>query len=65
MNVNCTIEEILNIIDDKEIEVLIIASNEILKHQKSKYGKDEVSKFVKDTIEENITREIFDKTLDS
>ena len=65
MNVNCTIEEILNIIDDKEIEVLIIASNEILKHQKSKYGKDEVSKFVKDTIEESITREIFDKTLDS
>ena len=65
MNVNCTIEEILNIIDDKEIEVLIIALNEILKRQKSKYGKDEVSKFVKDTIEENITREIFDKTLDS
>ena len=65
MNVNCTIEEILNIIDDKEIEVLIIASNEILKRQKSKYGKDEVSKFVKDTIEETITREIFDKTLDS
>ena len=65
MNINCTIEEIPNIIDDKEIEVLIIASNETLKRQKSKYGKDEVSKLVKDTIEENITRDIFGKTLDS
>ena len=65
MNINCTIEEIPNIIDDKEIELLIIASNETLKRQKSKYGKDEVSKLVKDTIEENITRDIFDKTLDS
>ena len=65
MNINCTIEEIPNIIDDKEIEVLIIASNETLKRQKSKYGKDEVSKFVKDLIEENTTRDIFDKTLDS
>ena len=65
MNINCTIEEIPNIIDDEEIEVLIIASNETLKRQKSKYGKDEVSKFVKDLIEENTTRDIFDKTLDS
>ena len=30
---------------------------------KSKCGKDEVFKLVKDTIEENITREIFDETL--
>ena len=65
MNINCTMEEVPNIIDDKEIEVLIIASNETLKRQKSKYGKDEVSKLVKDTIEENITRDIFGKTLDS
>ena len=65
MNINCTIEEIPNIIDDKEIEVLIIASNDTLKRQKNEYGKDEVSKLVKDAIEENITRDIFDKTLDS
>ena len=46
-------------------EVLFIASIETLKRQKSKCGKDDVFKSVKDTIEENITREIFDKTLDS
>ena len=65
IDINSTTEEIPNIIDDKEIEVLIIASIETLKRQKSKCGKDEVFKLVKDTIEENITRDIFDKTLDS
>ena len=45
--------------------MLIIASIETLKRQKSKCGKDEVFKLVRDTIEENITRDIFDKTLDS
>ena len=65
MDINYTTEEIPNTIDDKEIEVLIIASIETLKHQKSKCGKDEVFKLVKDTIEENITRDIFDKALKS
>ena len=45
--------------------MLIIASIETLERQKSKCGKDEVFKLVKDTIEESITRDIFDKTLDS
>ena len=35
------------------------------KSEKSKCGEDEIFKLVKDTIEENITREMFDKTLDS
>ena len=65
MDVNCSTEKIPNIIDDKEIEVVITASTETLKRQKSKCSKDEVFKLVKDTIGENITREIFDKTLDS
>ena len=65
MDINCTTEEISNIIDDKEIEVLIIASIETLKSQESKCGKDEVLKLVKNMIEENITRDIFNKTLDS
>ena len=65
MDINCTTEEIPNIIDDKEIEVLIITSTETLKRQKSKCGKHEVFNLVKDKIEENITRDIFDKTLDS
>ena len=45
--------------------MLIIASIETLKRQKSKCGKDEVFKLVKDTTEESITRDILDKTLDS
>ena len=35
------------------------------KHQKSKCDKDEVFKLVKDTIIENITREMLDETLGS
>lgn len=35
MGINCTGEEIPNIIDDKEMEMLITASIETLKHQKS------------------------------
>ena len=54
-DLNWTTEEIPNIIDDKEIEVLINVSIETLKRQKSKWGKDEVFneryKLVKDTIE--------------
>ena len=45
--------------------MLYTASIETLKCQKSKCGKDEVFKLVKDMTEENITREILDKTLDS
>ena len=60
-----TTEEIPNTIDDKKIEVLIIASTKTLKRQKSKCAKDELFKFVKDMIEENITRNIFDKALES
>ena len=65
MDINCATEEILNIIDDKEIEVLINASIETLKRQKSKCGKDELFKLMKDMIKENIIREVFDETLDS
>ena len=39
MDINYTTEEIPNTIDDKEIEVLIIASIEILKRQKSNAAK--------------------------
>ena len=35
MDNNCTREKIPNIIDEKEIEMLITASIETLKHQKS------------------------------
>ena len=45
--------------------MLIIGLIKTLKPQKSRCGKDEVFKLVKDSIEENITREIFDKTVES
>ena len=61
MDINCTTEEIPNIIDDKEIEVFFIALIETLKRQKSKCSNGKVFKLVKDTIKENITREIFDE----
>ena len=65
MDISYTTEEIPNTIDDKEIEVLIIALIKTLKHRKSKCGKDEVFILVKYTTEENITRDIFDKALES
>ena len=65
MDINSTTDEIPNIIHDKEIEVLIFAWIKTLKRQKTKCGKDEVFKLVKNTIKDNITRDIFDKTLDS
>ena len=49
-------------IDDKEIELLIIASIETLKRQNKKCGKDEVFALVKDSLEEAITMESFEKT---
>ena len=50
-------------IDDKEIELLIIASIETLKRQHKKYGKDEVFVLVKDCLEEAITMESFERSL--
>ena len=48
---------------DKEIELLIIASIETLKRQNKKCGKDEVFALVKDSLEEAITMESFEKSL--
>ena len=50
-------------IDNKEIELLIIASIETLKRQNKKCGKDEVFALVKDSLEEAITMESFEKSL--
>ena len=50
-------------IDDKKMELLIIASIEILKRQNKKCGKDEVFALVKDSLEEAITMESFEKSL--
>ena len=50
-------------IEHKELETPIIASIETLKRQKMKCGIDEVRKLVQDSLEENISLENFDKTL--
>ena len=50
-------------IKNKELETLIIAAIEILKRQKMKCGIDEVCKLVQDSLEENISLESFEKTL--
>ena len=62
-------EEAPRNIEHKELELfvlyrtLIVASIETLKRQKMKCGIDEVRKLVQDSLEENISRESFDKTL--
>ena len=50
-------------IEHKESGTLIVASIETLKRQKMKCGIDEVRKLIQDSLEENISRESFDKTL--
>ena len=55
-------EEAPTNIAHKELETLIVASIETLKRQKMKCGIDEVRKLVH-SLEENISRESFDKTL--
>ena len=47
----------------KELETLIIASIETLKGQRIKCGRDKIRKLVQDSIEENVSQERFDKTL--
>ena len=56
-------EETLRNIEHKELETLLVGSIETLKRQKMKCGIDEVPKLVQDSLEENISRESFDKTL--
>ena len=46
-------------IDDKEIELLIIASMERLKRQNKKCDKDEFFALVKDSLDKAITMKIF------
>ena len=51
-------------IEHKELETLIFASMETLKRKKMKCGIVEVHKLVKDSFEENISQESFDKTVE-
>ena len=51
-------------IDNKEIELLIISSIETLKRQNKKCGKDEAFGLVKDYLDQAITMESFEKSLE-
>ena len=50
-------------IDDKDIELLIIASLEIFKSQNKNCGKDEIFALAKDSLQEAIKMESFQKSL--
>ena len=50
-------------IEHEELGTLIIASAETLKRQKMNCGIDKVLNLVQDSLEGNISRENFDKTL--
>ena len=54
------ITEAPSVIEHEELETLV--SIEPLERQKTKCGIDEVLKLVRDSLEENISRESFDKT---
>ena len=64
-NTEKIIEEATSVTEHEELETLIIASIETLKWQKMKCGIDEVLKLVQDSLKENISRESFDKILQS
>ena len=57
------LQTLMLILTTKEIEFLIIASIETLKRQNKKCGKDEVFALVKDSLEEALTMESFEKSL--
>ena len=49
--------------EDRELEMLIIASIQTLKRGNKKRGRDEVFRLFRDSIEE-VTKETFDKLLE-
>ena len=55
-------EEAPSVKEHEELETLIIASIETLKRQNMKCGINEVLKLVQDSLEENVSRESFEKT---
>ena len=50
-------------VEDSELEMLIIASIRILKRGNKKWGKDEVFRSFRDSIDD-VTKETFDKLLE-
>ena len=51
-------------IDDKELEILIIASIQTLEHGNKKCGNEEVFNLVKDSVDGVIKKEVLNNSLD-
>ena len=54
-----------DIIEGKGLETLIVASIQTLKHSNKKCGKEEVFHLVQESMESEITKEIFEEWLDA
>lgn len=52
-------------VNEKELEILVVAFIQILKKENKKYGKKEVFRLVKGSLDKHITREAVDSTLNS
>ena len=54
-----------DIAEGKDLETLILASVETLKRNNKKFGKEEVFRLVQESVESEITKEIFEELLDA
>ena len=58
-----TLKHSTSTVEDRELEMLIIASIQTLKRGNNKCGKDEVFRLFRDSVDD-VTKETFDKLLD-
>ena len=54
-----------SIVEDRELEILMIASIQTLKRGTEKFGKDEVLNLVKGSLDDEIVTETFEELLES
>ena len=54
-----------HIVEGKDLETLIVASVQTLKRNNKKCGKEEVFRLVQESVESEITKEIFEERLDA
>ena len=53
-----------HIVEGKDLETLIVASIQTLKRNNKKCGKEEVFRLVQESVESEVTKEIFEERLD-
>ena len=54
-----------HIVEGKDLETLIVASIQTLKRNNKKCGKEEVLRLVQESVESEVTKEIFEEWLDA